>query len=83
MENRVNSGALFTNEVKKEMTPKEKAQQLSKIFIDIETAIIWVDSELNGSNLKLGLEPTKEFLEDKPYWVQVKNELEKLKQKVK
>jgi hypothetical protein len=66
------------DEIKKEMTPKEKAEQLSKIFINIETAIKWVDGELNGSNLKLGLESAKEFLEDYPYWVQVKNELEKL-----
>jgi hypothetical protein len=66
------------DEIKKEMTPKEKAEELSKIFIDIETAIIWVDSELNGSNLKLGLESAKEFIEDYPYWVQVKSELEKL-----
>jgi hypothetical protein len=62
------------------MTPKEKAEQFSKIFFkNIETAIKWVDSELNGDNVNIGLESKKEWAEDYSYWVQVKNELEKLK----
>jgi hypothetical protein len=64
------------DEIKKEMTPKEKAEQLSKIFIDIETAIKWVEGELYGDNLMFKLKD--EWIEDYWYLVQVKSELEKL-----
>jgi hypothetical protein len=67
------------NEVNKEMTPQEKAEELIKMFIDIETTIKWVDSQLNGDNVSLGIESKKEWAEDYSYWAQVKSELEKLK----
>jgi hypothetical protein len=68
----------MNTDLNKEITPKEKAEQFSKMFIDIETAIKWVGAELNGYNVSISLESKKEWLEDYSYWVQVKNELEKL-----
>lgn len=58
------------------MTPKEKALEFCEMFINIETAIIWVDSELKGDNLML--ETVEEWKENYWYWIEVKNELIKI-----
>ena len=58
------------------MTPQEKAIWFREIFIDIKTAIMFVDSELNGDNLMS--ESVEEWKKNYWYWVEVKNELNKL-----
>lgn len=61
---------------KTDMTPKEKALEFTKMFIDIKSAIRWVEGELKAENLML--ETIEEWKENYWYWVEVKNELIKI-----
>jgi hypothetical protein len=61
---------------KTDMTAKEKALEFSEMFIDIQSAIMWVECELRGDNLMW--ETVEEWQENYWYWVEVKNELNKL-----
>lgn len=61
---------------KTDMTPKEKALEFTEMFIDINSAIRWVEGELKAENLML--ETVEEWKENYWYWVEVKNELIKI-----
>jgi hypothetical protein len=64
------------NQEVKDITPKEKAQDLYNVFIDKQTAIMFVDGVINGDGIIFT--GAEEWLDELDYWHLVKHELEKL-----